>query len=288
MEERSAVQMLMLKETHTIETKADSSEAEIRPPRRSFAYKQLSRYRWNVLDLLNIFGKKALTCHIFADIDMSRVERIRREMDIDHHHATATAFLIKAISIAQKSNPESRSHRLPGARIVTFDEVVAGFTAEREVDGQPIVFFGEIDDPCNKSIWQLSCELKEYAEADLMQVDKLREQVLFCRIPWIFRQVILTLSSWFPTLRLRCMRATFGLSSLGALGITVACGPSVCTSVFGVGAVEKRAVVDENDQIVIKPMLTLALSYDRRAMERTDAERFLADVRKYLEQEIEA
>ncbi|MEZ4545791.1 MAG: hypothetical protein R3C24_18085 [Cyanobacteriota/Melainabacteria group bacterium] len=40
------------------------------------------------------------------------------------------------------------------------------------------------------------------------------------------------------------MRATFGLSSLGALGVKSAFGPSVCTSVFGVGKVN-RVVVQE-------------------------------------------
>ena len=68
--------------------------------------------------------------------------------------------------------------------------------------------------------------------------------------------------------------------------VTAACGPSVCTSVFGVGAVEDRVVV-AGDQIVIKPMLTLALSYDQRAMDGAPAARLLSEVRKYLEEQIE-
>lgn len=78
------------------------------------------------------------------------------------------------------------------------------------------------------------------------------------------------------------MAATFGLSSLGALGADVAFGPSVCTAVFGVGAVADRAVVREG-KIVIRPMLTLVLSYDQRVMDGGVAARFLGEVKGLLE-----
>jgi len=78
------------------------------------------------------------------------------------------------------------------------------------------------------------------------------------------------------------MKATFGLSSLGALGAGIACGPSVCTSTFGVGAVEERVVADQGN-IAMKPIMTLALSYDQRAMDGAQAARFLHDVKELLE-----
>jgi pyruvate dehydrogenase E2 component (dihydrolipoamide acetyltransferase) len=79
------------------------------------------------------------------------------------------------------------------------------------------------------------------------------------------------------------MPATFGFSSLGALGIDVVFGPSVCTSVFGVGQVSERAVVQDT-QVVIRPMLTLMLSFDERAMDAGVAARFLREVKLLLEQ----
>jgi pyruvate/2-oxoglutarate dehydrogenase complex dihydrolipoamide acyltransferase (E2) component len=219
---------------------------------------------------------------------MSQVEEKRHEMNVheypdsETHHVTATAFLLKAISLAQKEFPESRSYFLPYGTLVTYENIVAGFTIEREVKGQPVVFFGEIERPCEKSILEIADELRACSSAELMSVKKLREQVRFAEMPWLLRWFILLLGAWFPACRLLCMKATFGLSSLGSLGVSTAFGPSVCTSVFGVGAVQKRAVVVD-DQIVIKSMLSLALSYDQRAMDGGQAARFLNKVRSIIE-----
>lgn len=276
--------MLLLRKRVEHGLQANDSSTSCKPS-VPIQFSKLSRLRSNVLDLLNFFGKQALTCHLFCDIDMSRVERLRHEMQAEKHRITATACLLKAIALAQKELPASRTYFLPGGRLVTYDEIVAGFTVERQVKGEPVVFFGEIEQPGEKSILELSDELKVYAEAELTTVPKLKQQVLFAEMPCLFRLLVLTLALWFPFLRLKCMRATFGLSSLGALGITAACGPSVCTSVFGVGAVEQRVVVVD-DKPAIKPMLTLALSYDQRAMDGGQAAFLMSKVRNYLEQEI--
>lgn len=278
--------MLMMKENRENNFEAAGSKDSLLAD--GVVFKPLSRYRWNVLDLLELYGRKARSCHIFAEIDMSRVENLRQRLHERHQHATATAFLLKAISISQRDFPESRTQRLPFARQVTYDEIVAGFTVEREVMGQPAVFFGEIEKPCQKSISEISNELHDYGSKELCELSKLKEQVLFAELPWLLRRILWVLAYWFPAVRLRCMRATFGLSSLGALGITAACGPSVCTSVFGVGVVEPRVVADESsDQLLIKPMLTLALSYDQEVMDAAQAKRFLTRVKAHLENEIE-
>ena len=83
-------------------------------------------------------------------------------------------------------------------------------------------------------------------------------------------------------MRLRCQQATFGFSSLGALGADVVFGPSVCTSVFGVGAVRDQAVVRDK-QIVVRPILSLTLSYDQRTMDGGVAARFLREVKELIE-----
>ena len=195
---------------------------------------------------------------------------------------TVTAFILKAVAIAQKSHPLSRTFYLPGRRIVTYEDVVAGFTVERLVDNEPIVFFGEIEHADDKPLLELADELKEYSDGDLMSVKKLKEQILFAQMPWLVRQLIWCLGYWFPALRLLCMKATFGVSSLGALGVSLVCGPSVCTSVFGVGEVEERVVV-RNGELAVRPIMTLALCFDQRVMDGAQAARFLRDVRLLLE-----
>lgn len=239
-------------------------------------------YRINVLDLLKTFGKPAATSHIMCDIDMSNVEAARHKSSAEGHKVSITAYLLKAIALAQINYPESRTQALPWGRQVTFGDITAGFTVERLMPGGPTVFFGEIDRPHEKSVAALADELHDYAGADIMKLPKLKLQKLYAELPGVLRAATLTLAVMFPALRLKCMSATFGLSSLGALGIDVVFGPSVCTSVFGVGEVADQAVVREN-QVVVRPMLTLMLSFDQRSMDAGVAARFLHEIKMMLE-----
>ena len=54
------------------------------------------------------------------------------------------------------------------------------------------------------------------------------------------------------------------------------------SAILGVHATKDRAVV-ENDQIVIRPMMYLALSYDHRLVDGKDAVTFLVRVKECLE-----
>lgn len=250
--------------------------------KQSFQYKTISSYRWNVLDLLTFFGNKAVSAHLLCDVDMSVVEAMRKQYEEDGNKLTVTAFILKAIAIAQKSDPLSRTFALPFNRSVTYNDIVAGFTVEREVEEEPIVFFGEIENADVKPLMVIADELRNYSDTDIMSIDKLRQQMIFARMPWLARQIVLFCGFCFPFMRLLCMRATFGVSSLGALGVGSVFGPSVCTCVFGVGAVEDRAVV-KHGRLEIRPMMTLSLNYDQRIMDGAPAARFLQEVKRLLE-----
>lgn len=54
------------------------------------------------------------------------------------------------------------------------------------------------------------------------------------------------------------------------------------SGILGMHTIQKRAVV-ENDAIVIRPMMYLALSYDHRLIDGSDAVRFLVAVKEALE-----
>lgn len=54
------------------------------------------------------------------------------------------------------------------------------------------------------------------------------------------------------------------------------------SGILGMHAIQKRPVV-ENDQVVIRPMMYLALSYDHRLIDGADAVRFLVAVKEGLE-----
>ena len=267
----------------------EKKESELRNSHKEpeIRYSYVPRNRWNVLDLLTLFGTKAISSHIFYDINMKWVQDCQDKFSNQGEKITPTAFLLKAISLAQKNHPVARTFSLPFGRTVTYNDIVAGFTVEREVKGKPVVFFGEIEDPVQKSLLQIRDELKDYAEKEIYEVPKLKQQMVFVKMPWSVRQMILLFGQWFPSLRLICMKATFGLSSLGALGVKLVCGPSVCTSVFGVGKIEDRVIV-ENGALVVRPMMSLALCFDQRIMDAGVAAQFMQEVKKLLEGGLES
>ncbi len=251
-----------------------------------FLISPLPRCRWNVLDLVTIFARDAQPGYIFCNIDLSWADQLMSRFADQGTKVTVTAILIKAIALAQRMHPLSRSIVLPWGKKVTIPRIMAGFTVERFISGQPAVFFGTIENPLEKSIEQIAEELRNYGKDDIAQVPQLALEDRFTRMPWLVRQAVLWLAKRNPTVRLKYLGATFGLSSLGKFGAESATGPCVCTSTFGVGVVEQRPVV-ENDQIAIKPMLTLSLAFDARVMDNNSATLFMKDICKLIETGLE-
>src|SRR3990172_4875665 len=79
---------------------------------------------------------------------------------------------------------------------------------------------------------------------------------------------------------------TFTVSNLGMFGVdrfAAILNPPE-TGILAVGRLVKRFVPDENDQPVVKPMMTITLSADHRVVDGATAARLLADVRAGLEE----
>jgi pyruvate dehydrogenase E2 component (dihydrolipoamide acetyltransferase) len=78
---------------------------------------------------------------------------------------------------------------------------------------------------------------------------------------------------------------TFTISNLGMFGveqfIAVLNPPQV--AILAVGAIVERPVVEEGET-VIRPVMTLTLTCDHRAVDGADGARFLADVKAFLEE----
>ena len=81
---------------------------------------------------------------------------------------------------------------------------------------------------------------------------------------------------------------TFTVSNLGMFGVShftaIINPPQV--AILAVGQVEKRFVPDENERPVLKPMMTLTLAVDHRVIDGAQAARFLADLRRALEEPV--
>jgi pyruvate dehydrogenase E2 component (dihydrolipoamide acetyltransferase) len=81
------------------------------------------------------------------------------------------------------------------------------------------------------------------------------------------------------------MDGTFSISNLGMFGVerfTAIINPPQ-VAILAVGAVRKEVVADENDQVIIRPMLTLTLCADHRVVDGAVAAAFLSDLKTVLE-----
>lgn len=242
----------------------------------------LERIRWNVLDLMQIVGKNSIATYLFCDIDMTWAEELRKTLQAAGHKTTVNAIMLKAIGIAQRKHPDSRTVLLPWGRVATLNQIVAGVTVEKFIDGRPAVYFAAIKDPDTKSVEQIAAELREYGQGDVTEVPHLATQHRFTNMPWLLRRLILWLGTSHPFIRMRYMGATFGFSTLGRFKLQAIIPPCVTTSTLGVGGVEDRAVV-RNGQVQVRPMITMTLNFDHRLIDGGPAARFLEDVRLLME-----
>ncbi len=78
--------------------------------------------------------------------------------------------------------------------------------------------------------------------------------------------------------------STFTLSSMGMLGIQfftpIINQPE--NAILGVGTITKKPAV-QDDQIVIKPMMNVALTYDHRTIDGAEAAKFMRTLKKFIE-----
>lgn len=255
-----------------------SSEENI----ESFSLSKLGRHRWNVVDLVSFVGSKALPVYLFCEIDMTKIEAARIQLRKQGLAVTVTAFLLKAIGIAQHAYPEARSMPLSRGGVATFEKIVAGFTVERMVRNKPSVFIGTIEAPDEKSLEAIAADLRNHVQAPVAAVRELDIQQRFSKMFWLVRRMILWLALRFPQIRLLYMPATFGVSSLGKYGIKNVSGPCVSSVTFGVGQVEDRPVVCSG-RIEVRSMMSLSLAVDLRVMDAAQATRFLRRIKDLME-----
>jgi pyruvate dehydrogenase E2 component (dihydrolipoamide acetyltransferase) len=78
---------------------------------------------------------------------------------------------------------------------------------------------------------------------------------------------------------------TFAISNLGMFGVTsfIAIIQPPQSAVLAVGAVAKRAVVGEDDQIIVAQMMTATISGDHRIVDGAEGAQFVNEVKRLLE-----
>ena len=194
----------------------------------------------------------------FDDADVTELERIRQTSKADYLaqgiKLTSMSFLIKAVAMALKSHPLlNASIDMERGQIIYKDYIHIGIAVDTE-RGLVVPALRNADQMTIPDIARGLTEIAEAARNNTFSVEDLRG-------------------------------TTFSISNLGAIGGTYSTPiinvPEV--AILLVGRSRKMPVVTEDDQIAVRLMMPLSLSYDHRLVDGAAAARFLNDVIGYLE-----
>ena len=194
----------------------------------------------------------------FDDADVTALEEIRQKSKKEYVDGgvklTTMPFIVKAVAMALKSHPViNASVDLENGKIIYKDYVNVGIAVDTE---------------------------RGLVVPNLRNVDQIG-------IPDIARQLGTVAenvrSNNFSVSDLQ--GGTFTISNLGAIGGTYST-PIINTpetAILLVGRSRKLPVVVENDEIAVRLMMPLSLSYDHRLIDGGAAARFLNEIIGYLE-----
>jgi pyruvate/2-oxoglutarate dehydrogenase complex dihydrolipoamide acyltransferase (E2) component len=194
----------------------------------------------------------------FDDADVTKLEAMRQNSKEDYAQQgiklTSMPFLIKAIAMSLKHHPViNASVDMDAGQIIYKDYVNIGIA----VDTERGLVVPSIRNADKLSIGDIAKELMDLASRvreNNFSMDDLKG-------------------------------GTFTISNLGAIGGTYST-PIVNTpetSILLVGRSRKMPIVVENDEVAVRLMMPLSLSYDHRLVDGGAAARFLNEVIGYLE-----
>ncbi len=193
----------------------------------------------------------------FDDADVTDLESIRQNNKKDYEargiKLTTLPFLIKAVAMSLKAHPSiNASIDLQNNQIIYKDYINVGIAIDSE-RGLVVPSLRSVDKLAIPDIARNLHDLAENVRGGKFSVDDLRG-------------------------------GTFTISNLGAIGGTYST-PIINvpeTAILLVGRSRKLPVV-VGDQVVVRLMMPLSLSYDHRLIDGATAARFLNDVIGYLE-----
>jgi len=228
---------------------APSGAAQQRPGVTTFDGEEiipLTGVRKIIADRLSLSRRTAADVTTVAEVDMTEISAIRTQMDFSY-----TAFAAAATVMALAEFPILNS-RLQDEKIIISKAVHLGVAVAID-EGLKVPV---IRDAHTKSLRQIGAELEELAKRGV--AGRLRPEEL--------------------------TGSTFTITNSGVFGsllFTPIINPPE-SAILGMGKIVKTPVVRE-DQVVIRQMMYLCLSYDHRVVDGAPAVKFLQRVKVLLE-----
>ena len=193
----------------------------------------------------------------FDDADVTDLETMRQASKADYAKSgiklTTMPFVIKAAAMALKSNPLlNASIDVPNGKIIYKHYVNVGIAVDTD-RGLVVPSLRQANQLSIPQIARALGKIAEDARTGNFKLEDLRG-------------------------------STFTISNLGAIGGTYST-PIVNTpevAILLIGRSRKLPIVGDDDEIKVRLMMPLSLSYDHRLVDGGAAARFLVDVIRYL------
>lgn len=198
--------------------------------------------------------------YVMMDIDMTAALSFRGEFNVGGHGNVGGArisvndLVMKAAALALRQVPALNATFEEGA-VVMHTAVNIGVVVA--IDGDEGILVPVIPNTDTLPILEMSAQLK--AKAEVARKKRLRAR--------------------------DSMGGTFTISNVGMFGVSylIAVVQPPQVGILGIGAVTKVPAV-ENDAIVVKSMMGVALSFDHRAVDGAVAAKFVAALAEILQQ----
>jgi len=197
-------------------------------------------------------------------VDFSRVDKIRKRakrrfLEANDTKLSFMPFIFKAIAASLKGHP-SLNASLDGTDIVYKKDVNIGMAVDVEGRGLLVPVIRNADQLSLVGLAKTANGLAEKARSKKLSPDALRGGTFTVTNPGVFGSLF---------------------------GTPIINQPQV--AIIGIGAIEKRPVVIQdpagNDALAIKTMCYLSITYDHRLVDGADADRFMIDVKKVIEED---
>jgi len=233
---------------------AEAAPPAATPAEAPVAAPAMSRMRQAIARRMTQSKREAPHYYLTMDIDMTEAERLRRQLNETAEgevHISVNDVIVKAVAKALRRHPIFNSWFVDG-QVQQQEALNIGVAVALE---EGLIAPAILD--CGQK------SLAEIARASTNLAERARSGVLKAE---------------------EYTGATFTVSNLGTYEVEtlIAIIPPPQTAILGVGAVRKAPVVQDGE-IVVRERMKVALSADHRVTDGALGARFLAEVRKFLE-----
>ncbi|MHC0035495.1 dihydrolipoamide acetyltransferase family protein [Pseudoneobacillus sp. C159] len=194
-------------------------------------------------------------CTHFEEMDVSNLIDYRNEWKKRDRNITATAVFIKAISLSLKEFPIFNASLLEEAEAIQLKKEHHIGVAVDTADGLIVPVIRNVE---KKSLTTLHLELKELTQKALQNQLTLKD----------------------------ITGGTFTISNVGPLGGSIGATPIIQhpeVALVSFHKTKKRPVVTEDDQIVIRSMMNVSMSFDHRVADGATAVAFTNRLAEFIE-----